>query len=209
MPLNVGPTVIANHVGPQRTGYTSVLSTYAGEQAMLHDTHAQFARLIEQMDSLREISLNDPDWEKVEGQKGAYTSQLRQKDFSHVTCYNCGQKGHIKKHCPNKKKSSGNTKQSNNANSNAKSGNSSNNDGKLEKRWYNSNPDNKETMERDGKTYFWCQRCKWGRGTWTDHKTDDHRDKKKDSTNNPSEDAGSGFLVMDLIEGGFLTVEIL
>lgn len=211
LPLNVGPIVIANHVGPESIGYTSVLTTYAGEQAMLHDPHTQYARLTVQLDSLREISLNDPDWEKVEKSKGAYTSQLRQRDLSHLTCYGCGQKGHIKKHCPNKKKQSGNSNQSNNKNSNAKTNNnSSTNDGKLEKRWYNSNPDNKETMERDGKTYFWCQRCKWGRGTWTDHKTDDHKDKKKASSTETSADVGeSGFLVMDLIESGFLSVELL
>ena len=79
----------------------------------------------------------------------------------------------------------------------------------------NSNPDNKETLEKDGKTYHWCKHCKWGRGTWTDHKSADHihKHRKKKSTSNDSteknEETSSGFLVINLIEGGFLAVDIL
>ena len=153
LPLNVGPTVIANHTGPQSLGYTSVLTSFAGQQASLHDSQSQYNRLIVQMDNLREIALNDPDWEKVEAPKGAYTSQLRQKDLSQVTCYGCGKKGHIKKNCPNKKKKS------------TGSGNKgSNNSGKPKKMWYNANEDNKSVMEREGKTYYWCKNCAFGRG---------------------------------------------
>ena len=45
LPLNVGPTVIKNHLGPRSLAYNSVLSTYAGEQAQLNDTTTQYARL--------------------------------------------------------------------------------------------------------------------------------------------------------------------
>ena len=206
LPLNVGPTVIKNHMGPTNMGYKSVVMAYAGEQARLHDTGTQFARLIPQMDSLREIALNDLDWEKVEGPKGAYTSQLRQKDVSQIQCYNCGEYGHFKKNCPNKKKKG-------NGNSNGGSNGGSNGNNGLKKKWQNNNPENKETMERDGKTYYWCKHCKWGRGTWTNHKSADHifKNKKGASTdsNEKSEDTNSGLLVMDLIEGGFLSIELL
>lgn len=209
LPLNVGPIVIKNHMGPSSLGYKSVVTTYAGEQASLHDTRAQFARLIPQMDSLREISLNDIDWEKVEGPKGAYTSQLRQKDLSHIQCYGCGEHGHIKKQCPNKQKKSnnGNQKKSND-------GSKKNNGGK-KKNWKNDNPNNKEVCEKDGTTYYWCGHCQWGRGRWTTtHKTADHKDKNgnkvsQETTTDNSAETGSGFLVMDLIEGGFLAVDIL
>ena len=66
LPLNVGPKVIANHVGPSSLLYNSVLSTFAGEQATLYETTSQYTRLTNQMDSLLEVYLNDPDWEKVE-----------------------------------------------------------------------------------------------------------------------------------------------
>ena len=208
LPLNVGPTVIKNHMGPSSLGYKSVVTTYAGEQASLHDTNAQYRRLVPQMDSLREIALNDLDWEKVEGPKGAYTSQLRQKDISQIQCYNCGEYGHFKKNCPNKKK-----KKSNGGSAGGSAGGSNNNNGGKKKKWENSNPDNKETLEKDGKTYHWCKHCKFGRGTWTNHKSADHIFKGKKSTSNDSaentEETGSGFLVMDLIEGGFLAVDIL
>ena len=85
-------------------GYVAVLTSYAGEQANLFDTKSQYERLIPQMDSLREIALNDQEWEKVEGPKGAYMSKLRQTDISNVTCYGCGKKGHFKNKCPNKQK---------------------------------------------------------------------------------------------------------
>ena len=69
LPLNVGPTVIKNHLGPQSLAYNSVLSTYAGKQAQLYDTTTQYARLTNQMDSLLEVYLNDSDWEKVQAPK--------------------------------------------------------------------------------------------------------------------------------------------
>lgn len=204
LPLNVGPKVITNHMGPKNLGYNSLVQIFAGEQAQLHDTQNQYNRLVDQIDSLRDISLNNEDeWEKVEGQKGAYSAQLRQTDMSQVTCYGCGQQGHIKKNCPGKKKS-------------GKNGGSSTekNEGQLKKKWYNSNPDNKTTMERNGKTYHWCPICKYGRGTWTDHTGDDcpHKDKKKGpskSSNANSGDGDVGLLVMELIEGAFVAVDIL
>ena len=123
-----------------------------------------------------------------------------------MQCFNCGEYGHLKKNCPHKKKKS-------NDGSNGSNGGSNGNNGGLKKKWQNDNPDNKETMVKDGKTYYWCKHCKWGRGTWTNHKSADHVFKGKKSTSNDSteknEETSSGFLVMDLIEGGFLTVDIL
>jgi len=55
-----------------------------------------------------------------------------------VTCYGCGQKGHIKKHCPSKNKSG---KSNGGMNTDL-------NDGQLKKKWYNSNLENKTAMER-------------------------------------------------------------
>eukprot|EP00816_Leptocylindrus_hargravesii_P004130 CAMPEP_0196803328 /NCGR_PEP_ID=MMETSP1362-20130617/2681_1 /TAXON_ID=163516 /ORGANISM="Leptocylindrus danicus, Strain CCMP1856" /LENGTH=100 /DNA_ID=CAMNT_0042174815 /DNA_START=61 /DNA_END=359 /DNA_ORIENTATION=- len=91
--------------------------------------------------------------------------------MSQATCYGCGQKGHIKKNCPGKKKSG---KSNGGANTDS-------NDGQLKKKWYNANPENKSTMERNGKTYHWCPICKYGRGTWTDYMGGNcpHKDKKK------------------------------
>ena len=38
LPLNVGPKVIANHLGPSSLPYNSVLSMFAGKQVTLYDT---------------------------------------------------------------------------------------------------------------------------------------------------------------------------
>lgn len=206
LPLNVGPKVIENHVGPRSIGYTAVLSSFAGEQANIHDSQRQFDRLIPQMDSLLKISLNDPEWKKVEAQKGAYTSTLRQQE---ITCYQCGQKGHLRKNCPNKKKK-GKNKKSNGG----KNGNSNDqkrtDDGDLKKMWYNENKDNKKTMERDGVTHFWCPTCNWGRGRWVDHKPEACRWRKENkSSESTSSNKEGGFLLMDLVDSGFMAVEFL
>ena len=55
LPLNVGPTVIANHAGPKSRAYNALIGIYASEQPTLHDTDAQYDRLIPQMNSMREI----------------------------------------------------------------------------------------------------------------------------------------------------------
>ena len=91
LPLNAGPKVIANHLGPSSLPYNSVLSTFAGKQARLYDTTTLYARLTDQMDSLLEIYINDPGWEKVEAPKGAYMSgtTLKQADLRKVVCYKC------------------------------------------------------------------------------------------------------------------------
>jgi hypothetical protein len=31
-------------------------------------------------------------------------------------------------------------------------------------------------MEKDGKTYYWCGKCRGGKGLWALHKESDHRD---------------------------------
>ena len=41
---------------------------------------------------------------------------------------------------------------------------------KKKKKWHNSNPENKTTMEKNGRKYFWCKIFNYGRGRWVDHK---------------------------------------
>ena len=153
MPLNVGPTVIANHLGPSSLLYNSVLSTYADEQAQLYGTTTQYGRLTNQMDSLLEVYLNDGDWEKVEEPKGAYMSdtKLTHADLREVTCYKCGKTGKIAKFCPDKKKkSAGNGKHKKQS-----AGNSE----KKKKKWQNCNSENATMKVVNGKTYKWCTIC--------------------------------------------------
>ena len=186
----------------------AVLSNFVREQANLHDSQRQFDRLIPQMDSLLKISLNDPEWEKIEAPKGAYTSTLRQQE---ITCYQCNQKGHIKKSCPSKKKS-GKNKKSNGGKTNGNSNSQKKtDDGDLKKMWYNENKDNKTTMEHDGVSHFWCPTFNWGRGRWVDHKPEECRWKRGNSKSSESTSTNKegGFLLMDLVDSGFMAIEIL
>ena len=43
--------------------------------------------------------------------------------------------------------------------------------------------DEKQTLEKNDRTYHWCTKCRDGKGLWAMHKTDDHKDfrKKKDN----------------------------
>ena len=101
LPLNVGPTVIANHAGPKSRAYDALIGIYASEQATLHDTDAQYDRLIPQMNSMREIYINDSEWEMVEAPKGSYQAEnklppsLTQEKKVTRRCYNCKQVGHV------------------------------------------------------------------------------------------------------------------
>ena len=205
LPLNVGPTIIKHHVGPQSLAYNSVLSTYAGEQAQLYDTNTQYTRLNEQMDSLLEVYLNDSDWEKVEAPKGAYMSgtKLTQADLREVKCYKCGKTGHIAKYCDGKAKKSGNKKKQSAGNAGTSE--------KKKKKWQNDNPDNETTKVKNGKTYKWCSVCRWSKGRWTDHDASTCPHRRKDATteenNNDSDEAG--LMVMDLVESGFLAINIV
>ena len=108
LPLNVGPTVIANHAGPKSRAYDALIGIYASEQATLHDSARQYERLVPQMNSMREIYLNDSEWEMVEAPKGSYLagnkSTLTQEKKETRRCYKCKQVGHLKANCPNKKK---------------------------------------------------------------------------------------------------------
>ena len=40
------------------------------------------------------------------------------------------------------------------------------------KKWHNSNPENKTTMEKNGKKYFWCKTYNYGRGRWVDREAE-------------------------------------
>ena len=110
------------------------------------------------MDSLLEIYLNNADWEKVEAPKGAYMSgtMLYQTDLRENVLYKCKKSGHIKKFCPlNKNSSCGSGNRSGSGDSKGKSE-------KPKKKWYNLNAENKSTVEKKGKKYYWCKICDYG-----------------------------------------------
>ena len=77
LPLNVGPTVINNHLGPQDVALNATVMKYAGEQAALGMAEEQYIKLLPQMDSLINIYDSAADWEKVEIPRGMYMVGLR------------------------------------------------------------------------------------------------------------------------------------
>ena len=83
-------------------------------------------------------------------------------------------------------------------------------DGKSEKKkkWYNSNPENLTTKEHNGKTYYWCMNCNYGRGKWVTHKKRFVRIGASKVRRNLVPMIRT-MLVMDLAESGFLVIELL
>ena len=63
LPLDVGPTVIKIHLGPQDVTFNANVMKYAGEQAAIGTAEEQYAKLLPQMDSLINIYDNAADWE--------------------------------------------------------------------------------------------------------------------------------------------------
>ena len=63
----------------------------------------------------------------------------------------------------------------------------------------------------NGKTYFWCKVCNYTRGKWVEHKTEacPHRHKNTAIDSNPDSEENAGLMVMDLVESGFLAIELL
>ena len=143
----IGLTVIKNHLEPQDVGFNATVMSSAGTQAAISTAEVV---LLTEMDNLINIYDSAADWEKVEMPRGAYMvgSRLNQKHKDARTCYICQKPGHIHANCPDlKKKSKG-------ASDKKKSD---------EKRWYNTNSENKATMTRDGKTFHWCGTCSYRR----------------------------------------------
>ena len=71
-------------------------------------------------------------------------------------------------------------------------------------------PDNKLTMEKNGKTYYWCKICNYGREHQVDHKEEFCPYQRKQHSDESSPDSdNAGLMVVDLVESGFLAIELL
>ena len=100
--------------------------------------------------------------------KNSTKGNLDNKDFSEVTCYQCGKKGHIKPNCPEKPttRPTDPRKQKKVAE-------------KVDtKRFWKEIPPkvgDPKNMHKDGKTWYWCSKCRGGEGRWTTtHNTATH-----------------------------------
>ena len=70
--LDVGPTVIKNHLGPQDVAFSATVMMYAGKQAAIGTVEEQYIVLLPQMDNLVNIYDSAADWEKIEMPRGTY-----------------------------------------------------------------------------------------------------------------------------------------
>ena len=102
LPLEVGPTVIKNHLGPQDVAFNATVMNYASTQAAISTAEEQYVVLLDEMDNLVNLYESCADWEKVEMPRGAYMAGLRlnQKYKDERTFYNCQKTGHICANCP-------------------------------------------------------------------------------------------------------------
>ena len=55
LPLDVGPTVIKNHLGPQDVAFNATLLMYIGKQAVIGTAEEQYVELLPHMDNLVNI----------------------------------------------------------------------------------------------------------------------------------------------------------
>ena len=134
-----------------------------------------------------------------------FGTKVTQSDLREVVCYKCRKTGHIKKFCPlNKNKNNGGGKGA------GKDSKKSNSKSEKKKKWQNTNPDNKLTMEKNGKTFYWCKICNYGHGKLVDHKEEVCPYWRKQNLDESSPDSdNAGLMVMDLVESGFLAIELL
>ena len=118
------------------------------------------------------------DTKGVPGQYKAMLSSIMSKIEDKkkvITCHLCGKPGHIKPNCPLLKTSKSSNDEANKKNNNKSSKN------KIKPWRFNGPKDGEaETIVKDGKTYYWCEKC----GRWTNtHCTATHKSRKKDGKN--------------------------
>ena len=199
LPLNVGPTVMKNHLGPKSMAFQALVSSYAAEQAKVSDQAQQYKILLPQLRSLNQTYCNEADtWadehKNVSGYVGEAMTQDKKTQGSKGPrkCFECGSTEHLIKNCP-KKKSQGATNDSG--------------EGKTKKKswkWLYENKDEKTTMTKDGKTYNWCKTC-GKKGRWvSNHKPSECRNKKESD----EEGTVAADVVMELIEGAFFAATL-
>ena len=204
LPLNVGPIVLKNHLGPNSIAFNALVTSYAAEQAKESNQEKQFSMLLPQMRSLNQTYCNEAStWEEDHKNVSGFVSEALTQDPKNKgrnkgnrKCFNCGSADHLVKYCPKKKKSDSGGSNENNANE-AK---------KKPPKWLFQNKDGKTTMTKDGCTYNWCKSCAYNRGKWVTHKPSECKYKKKESEKKDSEEgeAAEVSIVMELIEGAFL-----
>ena len=153
----------------------------------------------------RDYAMTTYRYREVEAPKGAYMSgnKLTQADLREVTCFKCGKTGHIAKYCDGKAKKSGNKKKQSAGNAGSSE--------KKKKQWQNENTDNETTKVVNGKTYKWCTNCNYTRGKWVDHDVSSCPHRRKDATTeeNTNDSDEAGLMIMDLVESGFLAINIV
>ena len=81
LPLDVGPTVTKNHLGPQDVVFNATVMNYPSTQAAISTAEDQYVELRTEMGNLVNLYDSCADWEKIEMPRGAYMagSRLKQK----------------------------------------------------------------------------------------------------------------------------------
>ncbi|MGB0763252.1 MAG: hypothetical protein ACPGO0_04820, partial [Acidimicrobiales bacterium] len=123
LPLNVGPTVLKNHLGPTSMAFKALVSSYAAEQAKESNQAQQFKLLMPQLRSLNQTYCNEADtWadehKNVTGYVGEALSQDKKNkgNSGGRKCFECGSTEHLIKNCPKRKANSGTNGSSTNKN---------------------------------------------------------------------------------------------